>query len=289
MRSPIAISFALLLLPIAVAFLAVKGIKDKKRGLAITMTLFLLLISMFPPSSQIDMFVVAIIAVLLFSRSARDYFMGTFTAAPAGQTAGAKRAAVQTQASNSTDSTAETQADEADEQGEPSPLPAKSRLSMERDVEIRPGTAQDATVIYSLMQEAFDEYRAAVPPSSALDETIDSVREALQSGTEAAILLEDDRPTAMVLYKMEGDTITFSRLSVVPSRRRRGYGKRLIQWVERQGISKGMNVIRCRIRQSVQNYATMYENMGYEIVDQQLEVRPGGTVKILTLEKKLGV
>ncbi|TFE28223.1 GNAT family N-acetyltransferase [Cohnella luojiensis] len=137
---------------------------------------------------------------------------------------------------------------------------------------------------------AFEEYRTAIPPSSALEETDESVSKALREGSEsAAILYEDDTAAAMVRFKYIGDAIYFFRLSVVPNRRRRGYARQLVKWIEKQGISKGLNISRCKVRQSVQNNLVLYQDMGYEIVDTELVVRPQGTVKALTMEKKLGV
>lgn len=284
-------SFSFMLLPIVLAIATLVFVNKKKRTLAIVMSLLLLFVSsVFSPLSQIDMLLVAVIAVMLFSRSARSYFSGIPMPTPVGRTAGSKRVEVQAVENEAEGGASDDAAEEgAESQSQPAGETRRLRSRFDNDVEIRPATVQDATTIYSLMMEAFEEYRAAVPPSSALDETIDSIREAMQGGQGAAILLEDDRPTAMVRYEIEGETIHFFRLSVVPSRRRRGYAKQLVKWVEHLAVSKGLNYAKCKVRQSVQNNAMMYENMGYEIVDQQLDVRPGGTVKILHLEKKLGV
>jgi len=284
-------SFTFMLLPVVIAVATLIAVNKKKRTLAIVSSLVLLLVSsIFSPLSQIDMLLVAVIAVMLFSRSARSYFSGIPMPMPVGRAVGTKRVEVQA-VENTADGDASGAAAESNDdwQGQPVGETRKLRSRFDHDVEIRPATVQDATTIYSLMMEAFEEYRAAVPPSSALDETIDSVREALQGGQGAAILLEDARPTAMVRYEIEGETIHFFRLSVVPSRRRRGYAKQLVKWVEHLAVSRGLNYARCKVRQTVQNNVMMYENMGYEIVDQELAVRPGGTVKTLLLEKKLGV
>lgn len=166
----------------------------------------------------------------------------------------------------------------------------KSRSRKDPEVFIREATPEDADTIYSLMMIAFEEYRTAIPPSSALEETEESIVQALREKTEsAAILYEDDTATAMVRFKIIDDAIYFFRLSVVPARRRRGYAKQLVKWIETHGISKGLNISRCKVRQSVQNNLTLYQDMSYEIVDQELVVRPNGTVKALTMEKNLGV
>jgi GNAT superfamily N-acetyltransferase len=158
------------------------------------------------------------------------------------------------------------------------------------DVHIREATPEDAGTIHSLMLIAFEEYRSAIPPSTALVEMELSILEALRDQHEsAAILFEDDTAAAIVRFKYIDDVIYFFRLSVIPAKRRRGYARQLVKWVEKQGVTKGMNVSRCRVRQSIQNNLVLYQNMGYEIVDQELIVRPAGTVKTLTLEKKLGI
>ncbi|GIO14195.1 hypothetical protein J19TS2_37500 [Cohnella xylanilytica] len=166
---------------------------------------------------------------------------------------------------------------------------SRPKPSADPVVEIREAGAEDAEVVHFLMLEAFEEYRAAVPPSSALDETAESVREALESGGESAVILyEDDIPAAMVRYRFEEDAIYFFRLSVAPPRRKRGYARQLVEWVERKGRSQGLSFSRCKVRQSVHRNLVLYENMGYEIKDQELVVRPEGSVKALLLEKNLG-
>jgi ribosomal protein S18 acetylase RimI-like enzyme len=168
--------------------------------------------------------------------------------------------------------------------------PAIEQHSNNSEVHIREATPEDADKIHSLMLIAFEEYRSAIPPSTALEEVEQSILEALRDQQEsAAILFEDETAAAMIRFKYIDDVIYFFRLSVIPAKRRRGYARQLVKWVEKQGVTKGLNVSRCRVRQSIQNNLVLYQNMGYEVVDQELIVRPAGTVKVLTLEKKLGI
>ena len=70
---------------------------------------------------------------------------------------------------------------------------------MDLEVTIRQAVPEDADTIHSLMLISFEEYRATIPPSSALEETSEGILEALQGGNEsAAILYEDDTAVAMV-------------------------------------------------------------------------------------------
>jgi len=228
---------------------------------------------------NMSQFLAAVVVVLLFMlKSTRDYFRGDIVSeAPAQRV----KTAVNEEGG-------EEDAKAALE--DPDEVPAQPLVKLRKDPEItiREATADDAETVFTLMRMAFEEYRTATPPSSALDETEESVIEALRSGDEsAAILYEDDTATAMVRFKYDGDAICFFRLSVVPHRRRRGYARQLVKWIEKQGVAKGMKISRCKVRQSVQNNLVLYQNMGYEVIDQELVVRPTGTVKALTMEKKL--
>ncbi|MED3497232.1 hypothetical protein P4479_01585 [Brevibacillus agri] len=66
---------------------------------------------------------------------------------------------------------------------------------------MRIASAKDAAILTSLMHAAF---QAAVPPSSALSETVEDVATQLAEGREqAAICWEDDHPAGMVRFLVE--------------------------------------------------------------------------------------
>ncbi|RKP53866.1 GNAT family N-acetyltransferase [Cohnella endophytica] len=254
----------------------------KKRLVPSLLLSFVVLISSI--IGQIQLMLSLILMMLFFLKSTRDYFKS----AGAVSTAESEAEEVTTSEADGND-VGEEAAVQSDETAESQPKP-QLKLRKDPEIHIREATPEDADTVYSLMMIAFEEYRTAIPPSSALQETEEAIEEALRSQSEsAAILFEDDTATAMVRFKIEGDVIYFFRLSVVPNRRRRGHARKLVQWIERHAISKGLNVSRCKVRQSVQNNLVLYQNMGYEIVDQELVLRPEGTVKTLKLEKQLGV
>ncbi|WP_123041743.1 GNAT family N-acetyltransferase [Cohnella candidum] len=270
--------FVNLLLPAAAVLVTLWFVRRKKRMPAILSSVVVLWFSasLLP---QLEMVLGVLILFFLFSRTAKAYFLDQPIPQPGQARAAAKEVG---ETADGADAEAADPIDEADT------LPAP-RVRVDPEVEIRAATPEDAETVHSLMMAAFEEFRAAVPPSSALDETVESVREALRGGEGAFILHEDGNPAAMVRYGINEDVITFFRLSVLPSRRRRGYAKRLVKWIEQFGIGRGLNVCRCKVRQTAQKNVNMYQDMGYEIVDQELVVRETGTVKALTMEKKLGV
>jgi len=253
-------------------------VNKKKMFLALILSFVVLWLSV-----DLIQFVMSVVLVLLFFlRQTREYFRSG-------------NAIEREQTQERLDVTDIETGDEEEMKSEltdPKEPKAKVQLKLRKDpeVHIREATPEDADTIYSLMMIAFEEYRAAIPPSSALEETEEGIFQALQEQSEsAAILFEDDIATAMVRFKYIDDAIYFFRLSVVPNRRRRGHARQLVKWIEKQGITKGLNISRCKVRQSIQNNLVLYQDMGYEIVNQELVVRPAGTVKTLTLEKHLGV
>ncbi|WP_027087722.1 GNAT family N-acetyltransferase [Cohnella panacarvi] len=226
----------------------------------------------------------AVILVLFLQRSARDYFKNSARPiAKSNEAGGGKTEAIEAEGE-----TVHEGSDSAEEAPSRPAAAPKTKAKTDLEVSIRQAAPEDADTIHALMLMSFEEYRTSIPPSSALEETSESILEALQNGSEsAAILYEDDVAVAMVRYKFEGDAVYFFRLSVIPSKRRRGYAKRLVKWIEHQGTSKGMNASRCKVRQTVQNNVRMYQDMGYEILDTELVVRSTGTVKALSMEKSL--
>jgi ribosomal protein S18 acetylase RimI-like enzyme len=258
-------------IPIFFMIIMLFFIRKRKQFPALITSFFVLWFS----NDQIQL-LLSIVTILLFLlKPTRDYFRGVNAIEP--------ESASQTQE--------QLQLEGADGEALPEPLPKpQSRSRKDPEVYIREATPEDADTIHALMHIAFEEYRTAIPPSSALEETSESILEALRDqGESAAILYEDDTATAMVRFKYVDDAIYFFRLSVIPARRKRGYARQLVKWIEKQGVTKGMNISRCKVRQSVQNNLVLYQNMGYEIVNQELVVRPAGTVKALTVEKKLGI
>ncbi|CAM3630598.1 GNAT family N-acetyltransferase [Cohnella lubricantis] len=272
----------------------------------------LALVTLYFTADIINLVLSFAIIVLLFTRSSRLYFLGdALPAAPApapetGEAVDAEGYTVDEEEDRdpASDELARgeltAEASDAEDRRNASAgasdaaVPSASSLrpnvkpSADPVVEIREAGAEDAAIVHGIMLEAFEEYRAAVPPSSALSETEESVREGLASKNEsAAILSEDGIPAAIVRYRLEEDAIYFFRLSVRPARRKRGYARQLLEWIEMRGRSQGRELSRCKVRQSVSRNLVLYENMGYEITNQELVVRPEGSVKTLTMEKRL--
>ena len=67
----------------------------------------------------------------------------------------------------------------------------------------------DAPLIYDLMIKAFIEYKDEVPPSSALEETVQSISNALKDSEQGLIGYVNDEPVGMVRFQIKDNAIYF--------------------------------------------------------------------------------
>jgi len=79
---------------------------------------------------------------------------------------------------------------------------------------ITSATSSDASVIHDLMIKAFIGYKNETPPSSALEETVQSVSDALEKEEKALIAYEENKPVGMVRFQLKDEGLYFYRLSV---------------------------------------------------------------------------
>ncbi|WP_342744306.1 GNAT family N-acetyltransferase [Bacillus alkalicellulosilyticus] len=97
---------------------------------------------------------------------------------------------------------------------------------------IQSATSAQAPVIHELMIKAFMEYKNETPPSSALEETVQSVLEAMEKGEKALIAIEENSPVGMVRYQLKAEGLYFYRLSVIPEKQGWGIAKKLLKSLE---------------------------------------------------------
>lgn len=146
---------------------------------------------------------------------------------------------------------------------------------------------ENSSTIYEVMQEAFAQYKDAPIPSSALEETSCSIAEALQHGERALQLSVEGKVEAVVRYVIRDGALAFSRLSVRPESRRRGYAKALIQQLEVIARQKQLPIITCDVRMHVKENIALYEKLGYTLVAQKEIERYGHPLAVVTMEKTL--
>ncbi|GAK08499.1 GNAT family N-acetyltransferase [Geomicrobium sp. JCM 19038] len=148
-------------------------------------------------------------------------------------------------------------------------------------------TPDDATIVCTLMHDAFAEYKHATPSSSALLETPDSVREGLNGGEKALIGMEGDKPVAMLRYVISDDDLYFFRLSVPPENQGNGYAKKLITALEAEAKTLGKQSVSCRVRTAVDRNMVLYQRLGYETEEIVTKNIQGIHIDVATVKKPI--
>lgn len=118
----------------------------------------------------------------------------------------------------------------------------------ERKQQINLVTEDEAPLVHRLMLEAFEDYRYMEVPSSALNEPIDKLIDALKNGTEQAILYRLNAiPLGSSRLQLKEDSLYFSRLSVTPSARGKGIAQEMLAWMEEYALLNGKQKMVCKV------------------------------------------
>ena len=146
----------------------------------------------------------------------------------------------------------------------------------------------DAFVIHCLMIQAFSEYKDEMPPSSALEETVQSIALALEEGEQAIICTMNEKPVGMVRFRMYENDVYFYRLSVLPEMQGQGLAKKLLQSLESYALEQGKNGVRCKVRMNVSKNIHLYRSIGYNIYDEKTISKSNGlSLQVASMQKKL--
>ncbi|WP_203248964.1 GNAT family N-acetyltransferase [Sporosarcina beigongshangi] len=154
-------------------------------------------------------------------------------------------------------------------------------------MEIKFATTSDAAIIHDLMMQAFIVYKNETPPSSALEETIQSIATALEDDEQVLIGYMANQPVAMVRFQVQEDCIYFYRLSVIPEKQGQGIAKEILKALEVYALEQDKSLIQCKVRMSVPKNIALYQSIGYEICDEEVVYKPDGvTVKVVSMKKR---
>lgn len=146
--------------------------------------------------------------------------------------------------------------------------------------------ATDAPIIHDLMIQAFMAYKNEVPPSSALDETIESISTALHNGERAFIGYMNDKPVGMIRFQVEEDHVYFYRLSVLPHKQGQGIAKELLKSLETYTFAQDKSIIKCKVRMAVPKNIALYHSIGYKVYDEETLSKPHGVnLKVVSMMK----
>lgn len=134
------------------------------------------------------------------------------------------------------------------------------------EVSLREATAEDAPSLVDVIHQAFEEYRGRLdPPSGAHDESGESIRQKIATA-HAVVAAVNQEIIGCAFYEPDGDHMYFGRLAVLPSYRRQGISRRLIDWIEHQTRSFGFARVQLSVRVVLLDNQAYYERLGYRVL-----------------------
>ncbi|PFP28581.1 GNAT family N-acetyltransferase [Bacillus sp. AFS073361] len=147
----------------------------------------------------------------------------------------------------------------------------------------------DIPVVYKLMLEAFEEYRTLDVPSSALNESLETLQESFKNNSEKALLCSiNGVPVGSCRFTMKEDALYFSRVSVTPTARGKGIAKAMLVWLEKYAYDNLIGKMECRVRVSLPKNISLYNSLGYIISKEEVVTNPNGIlVNTVVMEKTL--
>jgi ribosomal protein S18 acetylase RimI-like enzyme len=151
---------------------------------------------------------------------------------------------------------------------------------------LREATEADVPAMVAGALAAFAEYEGRLdPPSSAHGETAETVREKLKTARGVLACAAGEVLGSVFFEPAEGHIYLF-RLAVHPAYRRRGVGRSLIEYVEKQARALGLPRVRLGVRVALTGQRAYYERLGYRQVGEG--THPGyAKPTYLVLEKEL--
>ncbi len=125
-----------------------------------------------------------------------------------------------------------------------------------------------AEELHRLTQAAFRKHRKLDPPSGAVRESVDRVRDDLASGGGAIAEL-DGRPVGCLRWYV-GDDGNFHvrRVAVEPELQRRGLGSVLMAWAEEEARRRGCKAVSVGVRLALRDNLDFYRKLGYEVIGE---------------------
>lgn len=155
-------------------------------------------------------------------------------------------------------------------------------------IHIKPAIPSDAPAIHYIMIKAFEKDKNEAPPSSALEETVESISSALYEGERALIGYIDDQPVGMVRFQIQKTSLYFYRLSVLPEYQGKGFAKALLKTIEASAKQNDLSRIFCKVRAAIPKNVSLYHSIGYQIYNEDFVQKPNGVkIKVISMAKYL--
>jgi len=150
---------------------------------------------------------------------------------------------------------------------------------------VRFATTDEVPIVHATMRAAFAEYDGLLAvPSSAHTESVDDMRAAMERGGAVLAFWEGD-VAGSARYRVDPDVLYVGRVSVLPTYRRRGVARAMMQFIEDLGPALQRDRVRVIARESLPGNVELYRQLGYDVV--KVAPHPRGPDRECWMEKQL--
>jgi ribosomal protein S18 acetylase RimI-like enzyme len=133
---------------------------------------------------------------------------------------------------------------------------------------IRRATSEDVAAIRAIVEAAYAMYfprigRAPAPVSADYPALVDA--------GEAWVGIEDEQVVGVLVFRPGDDAVILENVAVDPSFQRRGYGRALIAFVERQALDLGLAEVTLYTNEAMVENLRLYRRLGFVETDRRVE------------------
>lgn len=129
-------------------------------------------------------------------------------------------------------------------------------------------SAEDAAGIVEVIHAAFGARPTLDPPSTAINETADSVRRLINSGG-GLFATVGDRPAGVILIARDGDIASLQRVSVHPDFQRHGVASTLVHVAEEYAAELGCRRVELFARVELPELIDFWRHRGFTVDREQ--------------------
>jgi len=135
-------------------------------------------------------------------------------------------------------------------------------------LQVVPCGPERAGEVHRLTQAAFRGYAALDPPSGALRETLERVRDDLAAGGGAIAEVGGEAVGCLRWELAANGDLHVRRVAVAPALQRRGLGRGLMAWAEAEARSRGCDGVSVGVRTGLAGNLAFYRALGYEVTGE---------------------
>lgn len=134
---------------------------------------------------------------------------------------------------------------------------------------LRPAAEDDAAGMVEVIHAAFGARPALDPPSTAIDETAESVAAAVRSGAGIYATVDGAAAGAILIVPVGDDTVALQRVSVHPAFQRHGIASTMVHAALELASASGFRRVELFAREELAELVVFWRHRGFERVREE--------------------